>query len=417
MTSAEVFEGVKPLDGVRIVDFTRQMSGPYASMALGDYGADVIKVESMPEGDPARGVGSTFIGDVSALFLTWNRNKRSISLDMRTPEGVALAKRLIATADVVMENYRPGVAASIGIGWEDVKELNPRLIYCSTNAFGSKGPWKDLPGTDPVVQAMSGVMSVTGEPDGGPNLVGIPVADYVSSMQGVQAVLLALAAREKTGKGQFVEVSMLASLIAGLTTRIAPYFLTGENPGRFGSQHSQVVPYQAFKTADGYAVAGVWGRGWPQFCDALDYPELADDERFLTNLDRVARREELVPILDERFVLRTTAEWETRFRDGSVLFSPVNTFSDVLESEQAAANELLVQVEHPTAGSLRQIAPSIKLSETAGSVRMPPPLLGQHSREIMREIGLEDADIASLIDSGVVVQADEAMLPPSGSAS
>lgn len=400
------------LDGLRVVDFTRQMSGPYASMVLADFGADVVKVESAPDGDPARRVGTHFVGGEGALYLTWNRNKRSICVDLREPDGLAAVRRLIAQADVLMENYRPGVADRIGIGYEQMRELNPRLIYCSTNAFGSKGPWRGFPGTDPVAQAMSGIMSVTGERDGGPVLVGTPVADYTSAMLGAQGVLLALAARERTGEGQHVEVSMLASVVFGHTTRVAPYLLTGENPTRFGSQHSQVVPYQAFQTADGYAVAGVWGGdGWGPFCEALGIPELARDERYATPQDRVDRRDELTAILQREFRKRTTRQWQERFTSGGVLFSPVNTFSDVLESEQARANELTVEVEHPTAGRLRQIAPAVKLSDTPGEVRLPPPLLGQHSREILVEAGFSEEEVTGLLGRNVVVQSPAASTP------
>jgi crotonobetainyl-CoA:carnitine CoA-transferase CaiB-like acyl-CoA transferase len=393
-----------PLQGIKILDFTRQMSGPYASLVLGDFGADVIKVESYPEGDPSRGTGTYFIEGESTMFLTWNRNKRSICVDLRRPEGLATVKRLVEDADVLMENYRPGVADEIGIGYEAMSAVNPRLVYCSVNAFGSKGPWKGAPGTDPIVQAMSGIMSVTGEADGGPSLVGIPVADYTSAMLGVQGVLLALAGRGQTGKGQHVEVSMLAGLLFGLTTRVGPYFLTGENPERHGGAHSQVMPYQAFEAKDGWVVAGVWGRGWDDFCQALGVPELAKDPRFATNADRVAARPELAEIIGGYMKLRTKAEWQERFMRHKVLFSPVSTFSDVLEGEQARANELVTEVEHPKAGTLRQVAPAVKLSDTPATIRTPPPLLGEHTRELLLEHGWSTEEIEQLVADRVVVE-------------
>jgi crotonobetainyl-CoA:carnitine CoA-transferase CaiB-like acyl-CoA transferase len=392
------------LSGLKVVDLTRQMAGPYASLVLGDFGADIVKIESKGEGDPIRGVGHHFIAGQSTLFYQLNRNKRSLCLDMRNPKGLAVVKRLIAQADVLMENYRPGVADEIGIGAEAMLELNPRLVYASTNAFGSKGPWKHLPGTDPIVQAMSGVMSVTGEPDGGPVLVGTPIADYISSMLTVQGILLGLAARDHTGRGQHVEVSMLASLLFGLTTRIGPYFLTGENPTRFGSAHSQVVPYQAFRSSDGWLVAGVWGRGWPDFCKALEVPELAEDERFLTNPQRVERRDELTAILDPEFLKHTTAYWKDSFERHHTLFSPVNTFSDVLEGEQAKANELVIEIDHPVAGPMRQVAAPVKLEDTPATVRFAPPVVGEHTGDVLSELGLTDGEIHELLDEGVVVQ-------------
>lgn len=393
------------LAGITVVDFTRQMSGPYASLVLGDFGADVIKVEQGPKGDPCRLIGNTFVGGESTMFLTWNRNKRSVCVDLRRPEGLAVAHRLIDRADVVMENYRPGVADTIGIGADAVLARNPRVVYCSVNAFGSSGPWALRPGTDPVVQAMSGVMSVTGERDGGPVLVGIPVADYSSAMLAVQGILLGLMARGQTGRGQKVEIPMLAALAFGLTTRVGPYFATGENPGRFGSQHSQVVPYQAFRTKDGYAVSGTWGDDdWGKFCQALGWPELAEDERYDSNVKRVAARDELTPLLETRFVERTTAEWEERFSSRKVLFAPVHTFSDLFNHPQAEALGLTLEVEHPTAGTQRQVAPAVRLSGTPASVRRPSPLLGQHTREVLEEFGFGHDEIDALEAARVVTQ-------------
>lgn len=388
------------LEGIRVADFTRQMSGPYATLVLADFGADVVKVESSPQGDPSRRTGTNFVGDQSTMFLTWNRNKRSICLDMRTTAGLAAAHRLIETSDVVMENYRPGVADEIGIGWETVRTLNDRAVYVSVNAFGSKGPWRERPGTDPIVQAMSGVMSVTGESDGGPVLVGIPVADYSSAMVAVQAVLLGLLARNVTGKGQHIEVPMFGSLLFGLTTRIGPYFLTGENPGRFGSQHSQVVPYQAFETQDGWVVAGVWGDGWEAFCNALDWPELVADERFDTNAKRVAQRDTMSEMLSAHMKQRTTADWEERFVAHGVLFSPVNSFSDIVNHPQTEAMGLVQEVEHPRLGPLQQIGPVILMDDTPGRVLTAPPDLGEHTREILVELGYDDAECEELFRSG-----------------
>jgi formyl-CoA transferase/CoA:oxalate CoA-transferase len=399
---------VRPLDGIKVVDLTRQMAGPYGSMVLADFGADVIKIESKPAGDPARETGTYFVNDQSTLFLTWNRNKRSLCVDMRDPRGLEAVKRLIADADVLMENYRPGVAEEIGLGYEAMHALNPRLVYCSTNAFGSKGPWKEFPGTDPIVQAMSGIMSVTGEPDRDPVLVGVPVADYISSQLTVQGVLLALAAREKTGEGQQVEISMVASLLFGFTTRVSQYFHNGENPTRFGSAHSQVVPYQVFQTSDGHVVVGVWGRGWDKFCEALDAPWLAEDERFLTNPQRVERRDEITPLIAAEMLKRPSAEWAERFTSRKVLFAYVNTFSDLIESEQARANEWTLEVEHPTAGTQRQVAPAVKLFGTPAEVRTPPPLLGEHSRDVLRDAGFDGSEIDNLLAEGVIVETEAA---------
>jgi crotonobetainyl-CoA:carnitine CoA-transferase CaiB-like acyl-CoA transferase len=391
------------LDGITIVDLSRHMAGPYATLVMGDFGANVIKVESIPDGDPSRQNGTVFTAGESAMFLVWNRSKRSIALDLRKPEGLAILRRLIAKADILIENYRPGIAEKMGIGWEAVHTLNPRLIYVSVSAYGSAGSWKDRPGTDPAVQAASGVMSVTGERDGGPLLAGTPVADYTASMQAVQAMLLGLIARGTTGEGQHVETSMLAGLLFGLTTRVAPYFLNGQNPVRWGSQHSQVVPYQAFATADGYVVAGVWeDRGWPAFCEALGIPELSADPRFANNVERAKRRDELTEILQRAFRTRPTDEWDPRFAKAGSLFSPINSFSDILESEQVRSNEMTLEVEHPAAGRLRQVAPPIKMSATPADVRLPPPMYGQHSRAILRELGMTEDEIAQHARDGII---------------
>jgi crotonobetainyl-CoA:carnitine CoA-transferase CaiB-like acyl-CoA transferase len=392
----------RALEGIKVVDFTRQMSGPYASLVLGDFGADVIKIESSPSGDGARSIGTKFIGGESTMFMTWNRNKRSVCLDLRTPEGKEVALRLAGEADVVIENYRPGVADEMGIGADVVMAQNPQVIYCSINAFGSVGPWAQRPGTDPVIQAMSGVMSVTGERDGGPSLVGIPIADYSSAMLAVQGITLALLARAHTGRGQRVEIPMIHAMAFGLTTRVGTYFATGVDPTRWGSQHSQVVPYQAFQTTDGYVVAGIWNEAdWPKFCEALDWPELAKEARYDHNLKRVELREELSELIQERFLTRTTAEWDDRFSARGVLFAPVNSFTDLFDHPQAKAMELVIDVEHPTAGTQRQIAQAVRLAHTPARVDRPSPLLGQHTEEVLLEYGWTSTEVRELIERGI----------------
>jgi crotonobetainyl-CoA:carnitine CoA-transferase CaiB-like acyl-CoA transferase len=393
----------QPLAGIMVLDLTRHMAGPYATMMMGDFGADVIKVESVPHGDPSRRLGTNFIDGQSTMFLTWNRSKRSIAIDLRRAEGMDIVRALAKRADILIENYKPGVMDAMGIGWQTLHELNPRLIYVSVNAYGSTGPWRDRPGTDPAIQAISGVMSVTGERGGSPLLAGIPVADYSGSLLAMQAMLLGLVARQATGEGQHIETSLLGGLLFGLTTRVGPYFHTGQDPTRWGSQHSQVVPYQAFATADGYVVAGVWEeKGWAPFCRALGVPELADDPRFQSNVDRVARRDEVTAILAAEFAKRTTMEWDKCFADANALFAPVNTFSQILESEQVAANNHVIEVETAGGSKMRQIGPVLKCSSTPAKVQGGPPMLGQHTVEILRESGLDDELINSLVKSGVV---------------
>ena len=395
----------RALDGIRVIDLTRHMSGPYGTTMLADHGADVIKVEGLPAGDPARNIGTAFVNGESGLFLMWNHGKRSVAIDLHTADGVALVRRLAREADVFVENYRPGVAAEIGLGYDELAALNPRLVYCSVSAFGQTGPLAPNPGTDPVVQALSGVMSVTGEPDGEPSLVGVPVADFTGAMALVQAVLLGLLVRERTGRGQRVEVSMLAALMYSLTTRLATYWTTGEEPARHGSAHSVVAPYGAFQTSDGWVMAGAWAAdGWPRFCRALGLTDLIDDPRFDTNPKRVRHREQLDALVKPVFRSATTARWQERFARERALFGPINTVGQAVGDPAAAG--FTSWVEHPRAGRIPQPSPPLRMSATPPRVSGPPPLLGEHTAEVLAEAGgLSAGEIDDLVRRGVVAAA------------
>lgn len=406
---------MKALDGVRIVDLTRHMAGPYATAMLSDYGADVIKVESAGRGDPSRETGSANHNGENALYLMWNRGKRSIALDLRQAASIEIVKQLAARADVFVENYRPGIADEMGLGFAALHEINPRLLYVSVTGFG-RGPIDDWPATDPVVQAMSGVMGVTGEENGPPVLIGVPIADYAGAMQVIEGVLLGLLARERTGLGQRIEVSMLRGLMAALTTRLATYWATGEEPVRLGGAHSAVAPYNVFRTRDGYMVAGVWGAGeaWPRFCAAIERPELVDDPRFLDNASRVAQRHVLVPLIESVTTTRTTAEWEHAFRAQHVLYGPVLSFGELLAHEQVVASGIVQSVDHPTAGELKQLAPTVVMSATPGVIAAYPPLLGEHTIAVLRETGYSEAKIAALLESGAARSGSEGAAAGSG---
>jgi crotonobetainyl-CoA:carnitine CoA-transferase CaiB-like acyl-CoA transferase len=389
-----------------VLDFTRHLAGPYATTIMGDFGADVVKIESVPDGDPARSIrmpGEPLDVDGQA-FVAYNHGKRSIAIDLRTEEGLALVRRMAETADVVIENYRPGVADAIGIGYEALRAVNPRLVYCSVSAFGQEGPWSRRPATDPVIQAMSGVIAVTGNP-GDPARAGVPVGDIMGAMSGLQGILMALLARERTGEGQWVDVSLLHALAFTHTTRLAELYATGKEPEGQGTAHSTVAPYEVFPTADGPVIAGSWTEDtWPRFCVALGRPELATDPRFETNQRRLANRPALRAVVTEVMVQRTTAEWEVEFDRASALFGPVLTISQMLEQAQMAHRPAVAEVTCAD-GRVVKVPDStsaVRLHGTAGSVSQPPPLLSQHAAEVLAELGLSADEVESLAGRGIV---------------
>jgi formyl-CoA transferase/CoA:oxalate CoA-transferase len=385
---------VEALAGIRIIEFGRHLAVPMGTQMLSDFGAEVIKVES-PHGDPSRRTGNHRVHDVSALYLNWNHGKRSIALDLRSPEGLATARKLCDTADVVVENYRPGVADEIGIGYEALSASNPGLIYCSVSAFGELGPWANQPGTDPCVQALSGVMYVTGEPDGRPMRVGTPTADFVATLFVTQGILLGLAAREKIGEGQRIDVSMFHAMIASLSTRAASYWATGSEPGRCGTAHSEVVPYETFQASDGWVMAGTWAESsWAPFCRAVDRSDLVDDPRFRTNADRYANRVELLALLADIFITRSRDEWQKRFLDAKALFAPVLSVSEALTHPQADAIPVVEKLPDPDYGHIPHFTPVVRMSKTPGHIRSVPPRLGQHTDEVLAELK-EAADSSS----------------------
>jgi crotonobetainyl-CoA:carnitine CoA-transferase CaiB-like acyl-CoA transferase len=395
-----------PLRGIKVIDFTRHMAGPYATVFLADYGADVIKIEPLPDGDASRVTGELVGGKVSAPYLMWNRGKRSLALDMRNPESLPIIHRLVKDADVLVENFKPGVADKIGIGYESLSAMNPRLIYVSISAFGN-GSLAEYPGTDPVVQAMSGVMAVTGESDGPPILVGVPIADFTAAMAGAQAVMLGLLARTQTARGQRIDVSMLHVMMTALTTRLATYWATGREPVRNGGAHTVVMPYQVWQTTDGHIVAGVWSGGnvmWPRFCEAVELPELADKPQYATNADRLVHRAELAGILQAQFITKATAYWEERFRSRKVLFSRVYNLPELLSHPAVKEAGIVSGVRHPLLGTSPQLTPPVIMSDTPGGLGRHPPLLGEHTREILREAGFDSAHVDRLIAAKIAAE-------------
>jgi crotonobetainyl-CoA:carnitine CoA-transferase CaiB-like acyl-CoA transferase len=391
-----------PLTGYRVLELAHLIAGPACGMYLADMGADVVKIEQPAVGDASRTAYGTHLGGESAVFVTVNRNKRSVALDLGRPEGRAAFERLLARADVVVEAYRGGVAERLGLQWPRLSALNPRLVYCSLSAFGPEGPWRDKPGVDMLVQAMGGLMAVMGEPDGPPVLCGAPVLDTIGALMAGQAVVTALLHRERTGQGQRVDVSLLNGTLLAHAARLSIFLATGEEPGRWGSGHPYLVPFQAFEARDGWIYVAVWiDRLWEPFCKAIERPALAADPRFQTRADRRERRVELTALLAEVFRARPVADWMARLETHDVLCAPVNRYADLPADPQVLATRLIVEQEHPRAGRFRTLDTPIRFERTPGGIRTPAPALGEHTDAVLAEAGLTPDAIAGLRASGV----------------
>ena len=387
-----------PLDGIRVLDLTRVLAGPYCTMFLGDLGAEVVKVEQPGVGDDTRGWGPPFTGGESAYFLCVNRNKKSVTIDLKSTEGVALLRRLAERADVLIENFRPGTMERLNLGEKDLRTANPRLIYASLSGFGADGPMSDAPGYDLIVQAWGGLMSITGPADGEPSKVGVAIIDLVAGLMLGKSIAAALFAREKLGVGQKIDTSLLEAEVACLINVGSNYLVEGSIPRRWGNAHPSIVPYQSFKTEDGYLVIGVASEGiWRRFCQAIGRAEWADDSRFEKNSNRVENRSLLIGLLAEIFLSRSTGEWLKLLNSAEVPCAPVQTVDQVFEAPQVLHREMLVQMEHPTAGTVRMAGIPVKFSLTPASVRLPPPLLGQHNEEVLESwLEMNDKEISEL---------------------
>ena len=377
------------LDGLKVVDLTSMLSGPLCTMMLGDAGADVIKVEA-PTGDAVRTWGPPFWGDQGTEFLAVNRNKRSIVLDLKTDDGKAAFFEMCKSADVVVENYRRGVAERLGIDYEAVRKVNPRIIYCSISGFGDSGPRREQAAYDSVMQAFVGIMHMTGAPGTPPARASVSICDVSAAMYANQAILLALAARERTGKGQRVEASLFESQIAWLLFRAVGYFATGKVPtGKMGSASAHVVPYQSYPTADGDIMIGALNDGqYRRLVNAMGLTELANDPDYLTNAQRVKNRGALNARLEARFKERDTVVWERLITEAGVPCSRINTIEDVLKDPQTAARDMIMELDHASLGRIKVPGIPIRLSDTPCSGRSGPPLLGQHQAEVLGELGL-----------------------------
>lgn len=377
---------MQPLSGIRVLDMSRVLAGPYCTMMLGDLGADVIKVES-PEGDDTRRWGPPYQGGESAYYLSCNRNKRSIVLDLTIETDRATALRLARRSDVLVENFRMGTMERWGLGYERLAEVKPALVYCSISGYGRTGPLAHLPGYDFAVQGFGGVMSITGEEDGPPEKVGVAIVDLTAGMFALASILAALRVRELTGTGQYIDISLLDSHLAWLANVGSNYLVSGEIPPRMGNAHPNIVPYQAFATLDGWLIVAVGNdRQWSRMCDALARPDLAADPRFATNPARVEHRAQLVPIIEAVFKMRITREWLALLESAGVPSSPVNNVAQALNHPQVAARQMVQEVAHPAIGSVKMVASPLKLSATPPTITRPPPMLGEHTREILEEM-------------------------------
>jgi len=404
-----------PLSHIRVLDLSRVLAGPWAGQNLADLGAEVIKVERPKTGDDSRAFGPPWLKDhsgndtrESAYFASANRGKKSLTVNLSKPSGQNLVRELAARSDVLLENYKHGDLARYGLGYQDLGKISPRLIYCSVTGFGQTGPYRERPGYDFMIQGMGGLMSITGErddlPGGGPQRVGVPIVDIMTGMYASIAICAALANRERTGKGQLLDLALLDTQVAFLANQGMNYLATGEAPGRLGNAHPNIVPYQTFKTKDGDIILACGNDNlFNKFCDVADCGHLAQDARFTTNGKRVENRAALVPLLQEIISRRTTREWVEALEAAGVPNGPINNLKQVFEEPQVIARGMKIEVEHASAGKVPLMASPMRFSETPLEFKLPPPTLGQHTGEVLKNVlGLDDAAIARLHEEGVV---------------
>ena len=394
-----------PLRGLRVLDLTRVLAGPTCTQMLGDLGAEVIKIERPEAGDDTRGFAPPFVPNTreSAYFVGVNRNKKSVTLDIAKPEGQAIVHRLLESCDVLVENFKVGALAKYGLAWEQLSPKHPRLIYCSITGFGQTGPYAPRPGYDSLIQGMGGIMSLTGEPDGLPQKVGVPVADLFAGLYGCIGLLAALNHRNATGQGQRIDIGMLDTHLAWLANQGMNYLATGENPPRLGNQHPNIVPYQVFPTADGYMVLSVGNDPtFERFCKAFGQEQLLSDPRFATNAKRVENRQLVTDTLTPLMRTRTTTEWVEKLEALKIGCGPINTLEQVFADPHVQARGCVVEMPHASGETVKVIANPVRLSATPPAYNSAPPLLGQHTAEVLGGVlGMGEAEIAALKEKGI----------------
>lgn len=392
-----------PLTGMTVVDLTRVLAGPYCTMMLGDMGAEVLKIERPDGGDDTRGFGPPYLNGESAMFLAINRNKKSLTLNLKHPDARKALTKLLGQADVLVENFRPGTMASLGFDYETVHRLNPRLIYCAISGFGLTGPYASRGGYDTIAQAMSGIMSATGHPDMPPAKAGVPIADIGSGMFAAFGIVCAYIARQRTGEGQLIDTSLFDTSIALSMVESATFLAGGELPSPLGSTHRRNAPHGAFRVKDGYiAIAADSAHFWTRFCQILGLEALMDDPRFKTNADRVANKHLLQEVVEQLTTRREGSYWLEKLGAAEIPCGPVNTYAEVFQDPHVLARDMLMQVEHPVAGPVKMTGVNVKLSQTPGGVQLPAPTLGQHTSEVLLRLGYTARDIDDLRAAGAI---------------
>ena len=393
-----------PLDGIRVLDLSQIVVGPYCTMLLGDLGAEIIKVERPDRGDDTRDWGPPFLNGESAYFLSLNRNKKSVTLNLKEPEGLRVLMHLASECDVLIQNFKPGTMDRLGAGYEAVAGVNPRIIYCSISGYGPTGPYKDFGGYDVIISAIGGLMSITGETDGAPVKVGVAITDIATGMLAHGSITAALYARERTGKGQHIDLSLLETQVAVLINQASSYLNGGVVPKRWGSRHPSIVPYREFMAKDNYVIIGAGNDSlFRRFCKAVGHPEWAEDSRFSTNPDRVENRDVLEGMIQEVIGTRTAHEWFEIISGVGVPCGPVNHIDQALQDPQVLHRKMVEEVDHPVAGKVRLTGLPVKFTDTPAEIRLPPPVLGQHTDEILGGLlGYDDNRIETLRSGGII---------------
>jgi len=392
-----------PLTGLRVIDFTRALAGPYATMLLADMGAEVIKIEQPGPGDDSRGWGPPFVGSESAFYLSVNRNKKSICLDLKQAQGRDIALRLIGSGAIVVEGNRPGVMKRLGLDYESVRSQNPALIYCSISAFGQTGPYAEKAGYDQVLQGYGGIMGLTGEPDGRPLKVGVSITDLTTGMFAVIGITTALYHRQQSGRGQYIDASMLDGQVSWLTYQAQRYWASGTIPARSGAGHGLIVPYQAIETADGFINIAVGNEHlWQSFTRVLELEHLKDDARFATNPARVDNRLKLLAIIEPVFKAQPSDYWIELFDKAGIPCGPIYTVDQVVTDPQVLARDMVTQVTHPAYGTINMLGFPIKFSETPGRSPSAPPTMGEHTEEVLKSLCVSDGEVQALRDQKII---------------